>query len=47
MRHALEMLYQRQAKTVTIVFNRARADDLAGHYAFNGNGKAAKNGTAG
>ena len=36
MRQALDMLYQRQAKHVSIILNRARADDLAGHYAMNG-----------
>jgi Mrp family chromosome partitioning ATPase len=36
LRRALDMLYQRQARQVAIVFNRARADDLAGHYARNG-----------
>jgi capsular exopolysaccharide synthesis family protein len=35
-RQALDMLYQRQAKHVSIILNRARADDLAGHYAVNG-----------
>jgi capsular exopolysaccharide synthesis family protein len=35
-RQALDMLYQRQAKHVSIILNRARADDLAGHYATNG-----------
>jgi capsular exopolysaccharide synthesis family protein len=35
-RQALDMLYQRQAKQVTIILNRARKDDLAGHYARNG-----------
>jgi Mrp family chromosome partitioning ATPase len=35
-RQALEMLYQRQAKQVAIILNRARKDDLAGHYAQNG-----------
>jgi capsular exopolysaccharide synthesis family protein len=35
-RQALDMLYQRQAKQVNIILNRARADDLAGHYAMNG-----------
>jgi len=35
-RQALDMLYQRQAKHVSIILNRARADDLAGHYAING-----------
>jgi polysaccharide biosynthesis transport protein len=36
MRQALDMLYQRQAKQVNIILNRARADDLAGHYAVTG-----------
>ena len=31
-RQALDMLHQRQAKQVAIIFNRARKDDLAGHY---------------
>ena len=35
-RQALDMLYQRQAKNVNIVMNRARADDLAGHQAMRG-----------
>jgi capsular exopolysaccharide synthesis family protein len=35
-RQALEMLYQRQAKQVAIILNRARRDDLAGHYGGNG-----------
>jgi succinoglycan biosynthesis transport protein ExoP len=35
-RQALEMLYQRQAKQVAIILNRARKDDLAGHYGRNG-----------
>jgi capsular exopolysaccharide synthesis family protein len=35
-RQALDMLYQRQAKQVNLILNRARADDLAGHYAVNG-----------
>jgi capsular exopolysaccharide synthesis family protein len=35
-RQALDMLYQRQAKHVSIILNRARADDLAGHYATRG-----------
>jgi Mrp family chromosome partitioning ATPase len=35
-RQALDMLYQRQAKQVNIILNRARPDDLAGHYAFDG-----------
>jgi capsular exopolysaccharide synthesis family protein len=45
MRQALDMLYQRQAKHVSIILNRARADDLAGHYAMNGMTPAGKNGT--
>jgi Mrp family chromosome partitioning ATPase len=44
-RQALDMLYQRQAKHVSIVLNRARADDLAGHYAMNGQKQPARNGT--
>jgi capsular exopolysaccharide synthesis family protein len=43
-RQTLDMLYQRQAKQVTIVFNRARQDDLAGFYAQYGSTRAAKNG---
>ena len=35
-RQSLDMLYQRQAKQVNIILNRARPDDLAGHYAMNG-----------
>lgn len=35
-RQSLDMLYQRQAKHVSIILNRARPDDLAGHYAMNG-----------
>jgi capsular exopolysaccharide synthesis family protein len=31
-RRTLDMLYQRQAKLVTIILNQARKDDLAGHY---------------
>jgi capsular exopolysaccharide synthesis family protein len=42
-RRALDMLYQRQAKQVNIIMNRARADDLAGHYAMNGLSRAARN----
>jgi capsular exopolysaccharide synthesis family protein len=44
-RQALDMLYQRQAKQVAIILNRARKDDLAGQYyarngaSKNGNGK--------
>jgi polysaccharide biosynthesis transport protein len=36
LRQALDMLYQRHAKDVNIILNRARAEDLAGHYAMNG-----------
>jgi capsular exopolysaccharide synthesis family protein len=40
-RQALDMLYQRQAKQVTIVLNRARKDDFAGqYYARNGVSRA-------
>ncbi len=35
-RQSLDMLYQRQAKSVSFIHNRARADDLAGHYEMNG-----------
>ena len=35
-RQALDMLYQRQAKQVAIILNRARAEDMTGHYAQNG-----------
>jgi succinoglycan biosynthesis transport protein ExoP len=45
MRQALEMLYQRQAKQIAIILNRARRDDLAGHYAQNGLPSAAKSRT--
>ncbi len=42
-RQTLEMLYQRQAKQIAIVFNQARPDDLAGqkYYARNGAGRPA------
>jgi capsular exopolysaccharide synthesis family protein len=43
-RQALDMLYQRQAKQISIILNRARPDDLAGHYATNGLNGHAKNG---
>jgi capsular exopolysaccharide synthesis family protein len=46
-RQSLDMLYQRQAKNVAIVFNRARSDDLAGHYGQNGFGRASGNGVNG
>ena len=45
-RQALDMLYQRQAKQVTIVLNRARKDDLAGHYYKNGRSRTSRNGAA-
>jgi len=35
-RQALDMLYQRKARQVAIVLNRARAEDLAGYYEQNG-----------
>jgi capsular exopolysaccharide synthesis family protein len=35
-RQTLDMLYQRQARNVNIVMNRARPDDLAGHQAMRG-----------
>ncbi len=43
-RQALDMLYQRQAKQVTIILNRARKDDLTGHYARNGLPQPSNNG---
>jgi capsular exopolysaccharide synthesis family protein len=43
-RQTLDMLYQRQAKQVNIILNRARAEDLAGHYAKNGMASVARNG---
>ena len=43
-RQALEMLYQRQAKQITFVLNRARKDDISGYYARNGLGKVSSNG---
>jgi len=42
-RQALDMLYQRRAKRVALVLNRARAEDLAGRYAQNGQRRAATN----
>jgi len=45
-RQALDMLYQRQAKQVTLILNRARKDDLAGCFAQNGMNRAAGNGVA-
>jgi capsular exopolysaccharide synthesis family protein len=44
-RQSLDMLYQRQAKNVAIVLNRARADDLAGHYGQNGTNRLSRNGS--
>jgi polysaccharide biosynthesis transport protein len=35
-RQSLDMLYQRQARQVNIILNRARTEDFAGHYAMNG-----------
>jgi succinoglycan biosynthesis transport protein ExoP len=43
-RQALDMLYQRNAKHVSMIFNRARADDVAGYYAMNGSTNPARNG---
>ncbi|MDR3377765.1 MAG: AAA family ATPase [Verrucomicrobiae bacterium] len=45
-RQTLDMLYQRQAKHVSIILNRARPDDLAGHYAMHGMSRTHRNGTA-
>jgi len=45
-RQALDMLYQRQAKSVSFIHNQARKDDLAGHYAQNGMSRASNNGAA-
>ena len=42
-RQALDMLYQRKAKQVAIILNRARKDDLGGHYARNGHAARARN----
>ncbi len=39
-RQTLEMLYQRQAKQVAIIFNQARPDDLAGQHYYGRNGKS-------
>ncbi len=44
-RQALDMLYQRQAKHVAIIFNQARPDDMAAQHIYynrNGNGRATK-----
>lgn len=35
-RQAMDMLYQRQAKNINIIMNRARKDDLSGHQAMRG-----------
>lgn len=45
-RRALDMLYQRRAKQVTLILNRARAEDLAGYYSENGMDRGEKNGHA-
>ncbi|MDX1951867.1 MAG: hypothetical protein SFY81_06760, partial [Verrucomicrobiota bacterium] len=45
-RQALDMLYQRRAKQVSLVLNRARADDLGGHYGKNGTARVGRNGSA-
>jgi len=47
-RQALEMLYQRQARRIAIIFNQARPDDLAGqHYPYrNGSAKTVKTAAA-
>jgi succinoglycan biosynthesis transport protein ExoP len=42
-RQALDMLYQRRAKQVAIILNRARAEDLAGYYEHNGASTGGKN----
>jgi Mrp family chromosome partitioning ATPase len=44
LRQVLDMLYQRKAKEVAIVFNQARADDLAGKYVRNGQANGHRNG---
>jgi capsular exopolysaccharide synthesis family protein len=44
-RRSLDMLYQRQAKQVAIIFNQARKDDVAGHYAKSRQKQPGKNGT--
>lgn len=43
-RQALDMLYQRRAKQVTIILNRARAEDLEGYNGENGFSRGVKNG---
>jgi capsular exopolysaccharide synthesis family protein len=44
-RRALEMLYQRRARQVALILNRAHADDLAGeYYAYKRKSRPAKNG---
>lgn len=42
-RQALDMLYQRRAKQVTLILNRARSEDLAGYYADSGVSRNGKN----
>ena len=44
LRQALEMLYQRQAKDIAMIFNRARSDDMTGKYSLSGSKKARRNG---
>lgn len=44
-RQSLEMLSQRQVKELAIVFNGARAEDLAGNYAQYGTSQRGKNGS--
>ena len=43
-RRTLDMLYQRQAREVAIIFNQARKDDLSGHYAEQSQRLPARNG---
>jgi capsular exopolysaccharide synthesis family protein len=44
-RQTLDMLYQRQAKQVAIIFNQARKDDVAGHHVKSRQKQPGKNGT--
>jgi capsular exopolysaccharide synthesis family protein len=44
-RRTLDVLYQRQAKQVAIIFNQARKDDVASHYARSRPKPSGKNGT--
>ncbi len=43
-RHAMEMLYQRRAKHVTLVLNQARGEDVAAQFGVNGTAAAVRNG---